>query len=451
MGSRPVSRDDLLVVGRTYSAHTRHETSRVLRPVISLATPAQSTVAVIGGGPAGLMAAEVISAAGPRVTVFERMPTLGRKFLMAGRGGLNLTHSEPLPILITRYGSAAGALGPAIEAFDPAAARAWCEGLGQATFVGTSGRVFPKAMKASPLLRAWSRRLANRGVEVRLRHRWMGWDGETLRFASPAGEVCYTADAVVLALGGASWPNLGTDGAWTAPLRAGGIAIAALRPANCGIRIAWSDHFRQRFEGQAVNRIALNHAGTMVRGEIMLTAEGIEGGAVYALSAAIRDALDHAGSVAVSVDLRPDVDEAALTAQLMRPRAKQSISQFLRKTAKLSPPAIGLLQEHARDRGLPLATLPPSALAAVIKNLPLTVTSTASITRAISSAGGVAWDELDDTYMLRSRPGTFVAGEMIDWEAPTGGYLLQACLSTGAAAGHGVLRWLARSNLSAPS
>jgi uncharacterized flavoprotein (TIGR03862 family) len=402
-------------------------------------------VAVIGAGPAGLMAAEVLSAAGVHVTVYDRMPSAGRKFLMAGRGGLNLTHSEDLPAFLGRYGAAAASLRAAIEAFPPSAVRAWCEGLGQDTFVGSSGRVFPKSLKASPLLRAWLRRLAAAGVGFAFRHRWIGWDTSgRLQFDAPDGHVGIDADAIVLALGGASWPRLGSDGGWIDALTRSGVAVAPLRPANCGFIANWSDVFRDRFEGQPLKRIELSFRGQRVRGEAVITRNGLEGGAVYALSAALREAIAASGEAVLHIALRPDLSAAELQQRLAAPRGKQSLSTFLRKAVNLSPPAIGLLNEAAASASLRLASMDAAALAALTNAVSVRLAGTAPLDRAISTAGGISFAELDEHFMLHRRPGTFAAGEMLDWEAPTGGYLLQASFATGAAAARGALDWLTR-------
>jgi uncharacterized flavoprotein (TIGR03862 family) len=400
-------------------------------------------VAVVGGGPAGLMAAEILSGGGARVTVYDRMPSVGRKFLMAGRGGLNLTHSEDFARFLGRYSDAGPRLRHALEAFPPADLRAWCEGLGQPTFVGSSGRVFPTAFKASPLLRAWLRRLQERGVRFALRHQWTGWDDGRLLFRTPEGPVAIDADATVLALGGASWPRLGSDGGWTDPVAAAGIPVAPLRPANCGVLVPWSDLFRDRFHGEPLKRIALSFADRSVMGEMIITRAGLEGGAIYALSAILRDTVAASGEAVLHVALRPDLDAGRLEGKLAAPRGKQSLSSFLRKALRLSPAAIGLLQEAALASSTHLADLPAPALARLVNAVPVRLTGTAPIERAISSAGGIPLAEVDENFMLRRRPGVFVAGEMLDWEAPTGGYLLQACFATGAAAARGVLGRLA--------
>lgn len=391
------------------------------------------------------MAAEVLAQGGAAVTVYDRMPSVGRKFLLAGRGGLNLTHSEPLEAFLTRYGARSPHLRNAVETFPPDALRAWSEALGQPTFVGSSGRVFPQSFKASPLLRAWLRRLAASSVDVKLRHHWTGWDGEGgLSFMGPEGRVTVAADAVVLALGGASWPKLGSDGGWVDVLTGAGIAVAPLRPANCGFTVVWSELFRTRFAGQPLKRIALSFGGEWVRGESVITETGLEGGGIYALAAPLRDSIDRTGEAMLHIALRPDLAADELALRLAMPRAKQSLSNFLRKAAGLSPAEIGLLHEVTLGAPVPLAAMVPEALAALINAVPVRLTGTAPIARAISTAGGITFDAIDETFMLRGRPGVFAAGEMLDWEAPTGGYLLQASFATGAAAGRGALEWLAK-------
>ena len=405
-------------------------------------SPTIKNVAVIGAGPAGLMAAEVLAQSGAAVTVYDAMPSAGRKFLMAGRGGLNLTHSEPLPQFLGRYREATPHLRAAIEAFPPQALRDWSEALGQETFVGSSGRVFPKAFKASPLLRAWLRRLDSMGVRFALRHRWTGWDEQgRLCFQTPNGPHAVEASAVVLALGGASWPRLGSDGAWVSTLAAKGVQVSTLRPANSGFSVAWSNVFRDRFEGQPLKGVALTFGAHTVRGEAIVTRTGIEGGAVYALSAELREAILHDGRVTLNVALRPDVEVGDLTAKFSAAKSKQSFSNFLRKAANLSPVAIGLLQEAAKATGMSLSALSPADLARLIQAVPVQLSGVSPIARAISTAGGLAFDEIDADFMLRRVPGVFAAGEMLDWEAPTGGYLLQASFATGVAAGRGALKW----------
>ena len=399
-------------------------------------------VAVIGAGPAGLMAAEVLAQSGAAVTVYDAMPSAGRKLLMAGRGGLNLTHSEPLPAFLARYAGAQPHLESVIEAFPPQSLRDWSEALGQPTFIGSSGRVFPKAFKASPLLRALLRRLDSMGVQLALRHRWTGWDEQgRLRFQTPDGPRAIETRATVLALGGASWPRLGSDGAWAETLAAKGVKISPLRPANSGFTVAWSDIFRDRFEGQPLKGVALAFGAHSVRGEAIVTRTGIEGGVVYALSAELREAIDR-GRATLHVALRPDLDIKELIAKISAPRGKQSLSNFLRKAVSLSPVAIGLLQEAAKTSGASLASLSPAELAKLINAVPIELTGIAPMARAISTSGGIRFDELDADFMLRRLPGVFAAGEMLDWEAPTGGYLLQASFATGVAAGSGALKWL---------
>jgi uncharacterized flavoprotein (TIGR03862 family) len=336
-------------------------------------------------------------------------------------------------------------LTTAIEAFPPQALREWSEALGQPTFVGSSGRVFPKAFKASPLLRAWLRRLDLAGVQFALRHRWTGWDESgRLWFESPDGPRVVGAGATVLALGGASWPRLGSDGAWVETLAAKGVKISELRPANSGFTVAWSDIFRDRFEGQPLKGVALSFGPHTVRGETIVTRAGIEGGAIYALSAELREAIIKSGQATLKIALRPDLDINDLIARLSQPKGKQSFSNFLRKAAHLPPAAIGLLQEAAKASGVSLSSLSPADLARLINAVPIQLNGTAPIARAISTAGGISFDELDSDFMIRRLPGVFAAGEMLDWEAPTGGYLLQASFATGAAAGRGALKWLTR-------
>ena len=407
-------------------------------------SPSPKTIAVIGAGPAGLMAAEVLAQGGASVTVYDAMPSAGRKFLMAGRGGLNLTHSEPLAQFMTRYREAAPHLQAAIDAFSPDALRAWSEALGQETFVGSSGRVFPKAFKASPLLRAWLRRLDSLGVKLALRHRWTGWEQGLLQFQTPDGLRTVEASATVLALGGASWPRLGSDGSWVETLAAKGVKVSPIRSANSGFIVAWSDVFRDRFEGQPLKGVALTMGQHTVRGECIVTRSGIEGGAIYALSAELRRAIESSGKTTLQIALRPDLDLKDLTAKLSVSKGKQSLSNFLRKAGSLSAVAIGLLQEAAKVSDLSLSSMSPHDLARRINAVPVELIGTAPIVRAISTAGGISFDELDPGYMIRKLPGVFAAGEMLDWEAPTGGYLLQASFATGAAAGRGVLKWLER-------
>jgi hypothetical protein len=407
-----------------------------------LVSPAASAgvcdVAIVGAGPAGLFAAEIIASGGHRVTVYERMASPARKFLLAGRGGLNLTHSEGLDAFLRRYGDDASDVRAAVENFPPDKLVAWANGLGADTFVGSSGRVFPRAMKASPLLRAWLRRLDGLGVTIRTRHLWTGFapSGALIFEAADKTAITVKADAALLALGGASWPKLGSDGRWVEILDDIGVAVTPLVAANSGVVIPWSDIFRSRFEGAALKRIALTIGDVTQRGEAIVTRSGLEGGVVYALGPEIRRTLERDGTATISVDLKPDVSLSELTTHLARPRGKDTVTNFLRKSVNLDPVAVGLLRE---------ADLPETAqaLAARIKGLPLTVTGVASLDRAISTAGGVAWRSVDERLMLKKRPGIFLAGEMLDWEAPTGGYLLQASFATGAKAAKGLLDWLA--------
>jgi uncharacterized flavoprotein (TIGR03862 family) len=391
---------------------------------------------VIGAGPAGLAAAETLASQGIAVTIHERMPNPARKFLLAGRGGLNLSHSEPLEAFLDRYGPARPYLEPAIRAFPPEALRDWCEKLGQPTFVGSSGRIFPKTMKASPLLRAWLRRLDRLGVKLISRSRWLGWEDGALTFETPDGEIAERPDAAIFALGGASWPRLGSDGSWQAAFAAHGARIAPLRPANSGFHVSWSDKLRERFAGEPLKSAAFSFGAATVRGEAMITRDGIEGGAIYALSRQLREAIDAQGFADLVIDLRPDVSETALAARLEQDAGKGLSTANRLRRAGLSPLAATLLRERVGGPALPAT---PAAIAAAIKSAAIRLTGVASIERAISTAGGVAWESVAPDFSLRADPSTFVCGEMLDWEAPTGGYLLQACFATGRAAGLGAL------------
>ncbi|SFV38802.1 hypothetical protein SAMN04488557_3857 [Hyphomicrobium facile] len=407
-----------------------------------MSAAAPRDVAVIGAGPAGLYAAEIIANAGHRVTVYERMPSPARKFLLAGRGGLNLTHSEPLESFLTRYGTDAENVRAMVESFPPATLIEWANGLGADTFIGSSGRVFPRAMKASPLLRAWLRRLGELGVAIKTRHRWTGFTPERERgllFETPEGTVTATPDATLFALGGASWPKLGSDADWAGTFSAAGIPVTPLAPANCGVRIAWSEIFKSRFEGAALKRIALTCAGATTRGEAIVTSAGLEGGAIYALIPHIRSALHSGTSATLAIDLKPDMDQSVLAERLAKPRGKETLTNFLRKATHLDPVALALLREAGTS--LPAGS---EALAARIKSVPLSVAGLAGMERAISTAGGIDWAALDRDMMIKGHPGVFAAGEMLDWEAPTGGYLLQATFATATRAANGLLAWLAR-------
>jgi uncharacterized flavoprotein (TIGR03862 family) len=399
--------------------------------------PAQTAVHIIGAGPAGLMAAETLAKAGVPVVVHDRMPSVGRKFLMAGRGGLNLTHSEPQAAFLSRYGAAQDVVTDWLEDFSPDDLTDWAHGLDQPTFVGSSGRVFPRAMKASPLLRAWLARLTGLGVEIRPRSRWTGWRAGALVFDTPQGERLETPAATILALGGASWPRLGSDGAWVPLLEREGVPIAPLVPANAGFDVGWSDVLTSRFAGQVLKPVTLTFGDQTVRGELVVTRYGVEGGGIYALSSALREAIAAEGSATLVVDLRPDLTEAALAERLARPRGKDSLTNHLRKAGGLSPVAIAVLRE--------IGDIPPGfeKLAKRIKAVRLKLTGMQGLARAISTAGGVRFEGLDPALMLAARPGVFVAGEMIDWEAPTGGYLLQASLASGVTAARGLLQWRA--------
>jgi len=400
-----------------------------------------SRVAIIGGGPAGLMAAEVLGQAGISVDLYDAMPSVGRKFLLAGVGGMNITHAEHYSTFVSRYGARSEQLRPLLDAFTPAALREWIHGLGIDTFVGSSGRVFPTDMKAAPLLRAWLKRLRENGVHIHTRQRWLGWDAQgVLRIAGADGESLIEADATLLALGGGSWARLGSDGAWVPLLAARGIAIAPLQPANCGFEVeGWSAHLRDRFAGAPLKTVSLALPGSAPRkGEFVLTATGIEGSLVYALSAPIREAINRDGGATVLLDLLPDRTLAQVASALARPRGAQSMAKHLHRQLKLDGVKAGLLRELSDA-----ATFQdPQALATAIKALPIRLVRPRPLDEAISSAGGVPFEALDANLMLRQLPGVFCAGEMLDWEAATGGYLLTACFASGRAAAEGMLRWL---------
>jgi hypothetical protein len=401
------------------------------------------SVAVIGGGPAGLMAADILSQGSVQVDLYDAMPSVGRKFLLAGVGGMNITHSEPFEPLLSRYRTRAEAIRPMLEVFSPAVLRVWIHGLGIETFVGSSGRVFPRDMKAAPLLRAWLHRLRESGVRFHVRHRWLGWsDGGVLRFATPQGEMAVRADAVVLALGGGSWAKLGSGGAWVPLLAQRGIDVAPLVPSNCGFDVAggWSEHLRSRFAGQPLKTVSLRFTDAAGhsherRGELMLSDTGIEGSLVYALSAPLRDTIAAQGSVTVQLDLAPDKTLERVISEVAHPRGARSLSSHLQSRAGIKGAKMALLREILSPDQLNDAV----ALANAIKSLPLTLASPRPLDEAISSAGGVRFEALDKNLMLRDLPGVFCAGEMLDWEAPTGGYLLTACFASGRAAGQGAL------------
>lgn len=396
-------------------------------------------MAIIGGGPAGLMAAEVLIQGGAKVDVYDSMSSLGRKFLMAGKSGLNLTHAEPFEKFVSRYGSRKQEVGKWLNQFSPDDLREWARGLGVETFVGTSGRVFPKEMKASPLLRAWLKRLEAQGVNFHLRHRWLGWDDDKLlKFETPDGIKSVRAGAVILALGGGSWARLGSDGVWVHWLRQAGVKVEALKPANCGFDAAWSEVFKEKFDGHPIKSVVLSFGDFRQQGEFIVTKEGVEGSLIYAASALMRDALEKTGAAVMTLDLAPDKMENQLAEKLSRPRGSRSMASHLEKTVGMKGVKAGLLREFVpKDEFADAARL-----AFYIKQLPVPLTATRPLDEAISSAGGVSFEALDENLMLRTMPGVFCAGEMLDWEAPTGGYLLTACFASGRWAAAGVLEKL---------
>jgi uncharacterized flavoprotein (TIGR03862 family) len=397
--------------------------------------------AVIGAGPAGLMAAEALAQAGVSVHVYDAMPSVGRKFLLAGRGGLNLTHSEPLERFVTRLRPKAPSLEAAVRAFTPEALRAWAEALGVPTFVGTSGRVFPVDMKAAPLLRAWLHRLRASGVQFHMRHRWRGWDDAGhLKFDTPAGPRSVDSAVQVLALGGGSWSRLGSDGAWVPLLQAAGVAVHPLQPSNCGFDVAggWTPLFTERFAGQPFKSVAMTLGDQRRKGEFVATTTGVEGSLVYAFSADLREAIAREGQATFLLDLLPDRSEADVLREVAHPRGSRSLSSHLKGRLGLEGIKMAILHERLTREAMHQS----AQLAAAIKALPIALAAPRPIDEAISSAGGVAWDALDASLMLRDRPGVFCAGEMLDWEAPTGGYLLSASMASGRAAGEGAARRL---------
>ncbi|RFC38398.1 MAG: hypothetical protein DID90_2727552762 [Candidatus Nitrotoga sp. LAW] len=402
------------------------------------------SVAVIGGGPAGLMTAEVLIQGGVRVDLYDAMPSVGRKFLMAGKGGMNITHSEPMEPFLSRYGARRAQIKPLLDTFGPEALRKWIHDLGIETFIGTSGRIFPADMKAAPLLRAWLHRLREAGVHFHMRHRWCGWDENgALRFATPQGEHTTNVDAVVLALGGGSWARLGSDGAWVPLLAQRGIPVVPLQPANCGFDVGWSEYFSSRFAGHPVKAVTVNFidaTGNIHRrqGDLMVTATGIEGGLIYALSALLRDEIAATGVAVIYLDLMPGKDLPRVIAEIAHPRGSRSMASHLQSRANIKGVKTGLL----RERVSPSDFAAPERLAAAIKSLPLHLIAPRPLDEAISSAGGVAFEALDERLMVHAMPGVFCAGEMLDWEAPTGGYLLTACFASGRTAALGALAYL---------
>lgn len=401
----------------------------------------KTSIAIIGGGPAGLMAAEILSQNGVTVALYESMPSLGRKFLMAGKSGLNLTHAEPYHTFITRYGDKQKQIETHLRHFKPDDLLAWVKGLHIETFVGSSGRVFPKEMKASPLLRAWLQRLQTNGVTFHTRHRWKGWQEKCLIFDSPTGEVKIKPDATILALGGASWPKLGSRGEWVAWLEEAGVRIKPFCPANCSFIVNWTTHFSDKFHGHPMKSVVLSFKDFKQKGEFVLTRTGVEGSLIYAASAKLRDELASTGTAVLALDLAPDISREKLIAALAKPRGSRTLTSHIKKTTRLPDAKIGLLYEFIPKEDLVNA----EKLADAIKALHIPLTATSSLETAISSAGGVRFEDLNDHLMLRKMPGVFCAGEMLDWEAPTGGYLLTACFATGRAAGQSALDWL-RSN-----
>ncbi|MDB9761275.1 TIGR03862 family flavoprotein [Alphaproteobacteria bacterium] len=387
-------------------------------------------ISIIGGGPSGLMAADILSANGYKVIIYDRKPTFGRKFLMAGRGGLNISHSENLDDFIKKYGLQSNILKKIINNFSPQNLRDWCQELGEKTFIGSSGRIFPQSFKASPLLRAWLARLKKQEVTFKTNHDWQGWKNDSLIFNTKSGKIFIKSDLIILSLGGASWPDLGSDGSWVKILEDQDVQISPLQPSNCGFVVEWTKIFSKRFEGKFLKSVLLSFQEKKVLGEFIITKNGVEGTAIYALSSLLREEINNNGEANLILDLKPDLNIEEILKRLKKPQSKLSMSNYLRKTLNLSDVAIGLLMELPDRKNFNNFT--PEKITRIIKSYTLNLKKPFSIIRAISTAGGVTFNSIDDNFMLINKPNVFIAGEMLDWEAPTGGYLLQACIANGA-------------------
>ena len=402
-------------------------------------------IAIIGGGPSGLMAADILSANGYKVIIYERKPTFGRKFLMAGRGGLNISHSEKLDSFIKKYGKKSSIFKKVINNFSPQNLRDWCQGLGEKTFIGSSGRIFPESFKSSPLLRAWLARLKKQNVIFKLNHNWQGWKNNDLFFHKKDEEIFTQVDVTILSLGGASWPNLGSDGSWVKILEEQGVQVSPLQPSNCGFVVAWSEIFSRRFEGVSLKPVQLSFKNKKVLGEFVITKSGVEGSAIYALSSLLREEIKINGSAQLKLDLKPDFNSEEIQKRLQKPKLKMSMSNYLRKTLNLSDVAIGLLMELPDRKKFNSFT--PEKQAHIVKCYTINLKKTFSINRAISTAGGISFNSIDDNFMLINKPNVFVAGEMLDWEAPTGGYLLQACIANGVYVADAIMKNIKTKNI----